>query len=56
MKFLELVTKGIGKVWRFVTSIVMVCLISAVVLFCIAVFMPDNVLKAIEIIKGIVGL
>jgi ABC-type phosphate transport system auxiliary subunit len=53
MKIVEMIAKAINKVWNFISLIAIIGLISAVVLFGISVFMPDNVVKVIEIIKGL---
>lgn len=55
MKFFELIAKGIGKVWGFCTRIVTIVILAVCVLFILTVLMPDNMLNAIEIVKGIIG-
>lgn len=53
MKFLDLIAKAIGGLWKFVTTTFSLVLISAIAVFVIAIFMPDEVLQAIEIVKGL---
>lgn len=55
MKFLELIAKGIGKVWDFGAKVLSILILAACVLFILAVVMPDNMVQAIEIVKGIIG-
>lgn len=53
MKFLDLIAKVMGGLWKFVTNTFSICLVSAIAVFVIAIFMPDEVLQAIEIVKGL---
>lgn len=55
MKFIEILAKGIGKIWNFCTSTITIALLSVVVLFVLTVIMPENMLNAIEIVKGLIG-
>ena len=54
MKLFEYLLKGIGSVWSFVATIATIGFISAIAFFGLTVFMPDQVLKAIEIIKNLI--
>lgn len=53
MRILEVIKNAIAKIWKFSTLLITIVLLMAFVLFVLFVFMPDNVLNAIEIIKGI---
>ena len=46
--------KAIGKLWKFATNTITICLIASIVLFGLSILMPDNALKAVEIIKGLI--
>ena len=54
MRLIELIAGGIGKVWSFATSIATICLVGGMALFGLTVFMPDNVLRAIEIVQNLI--
>ena len=53
MKFFEVMAKAVNKIWNFTSTMLMICSISAFALFGIAMFMPDNAVKVIEMIKGL---
>lgn len=53
MRVFEIIASGIGKVWSFATSIVTICLVGGIAVFGLTVFMPDNVVKAIEIFTSL---
>ena len=54
MAVLKIITKAIGKVWAFVTTLILIAVIIAFA-FCVAmVIIPDDVLNAIELIKGLI--
>jgi hypothetical protein len=53
MKFWEVVTSAISKLWKFCTLLVKIGLLMAFALFVLTIFLPDQVLNAIEIVKGI---
>ena len=54
MRFFEIIASGIGKVWSFVTSIATICLVGGLTFFGLMVFMPEDVLQAIDIIKTLI--
>ena len=53
--------KAIGKVWSFATIMALIATLAAFVIFIITIAMPENVSRALEIVKsfltevGIVG-
>lgn len=51
MRLIEIIAGGIGKVWNFATSVATICLVGGMGIFGLTIFMPDNVLRAIEIVK-----
>lgn len=54
MAVFQIIAKAIGKVWAFVTRLILIAVIIAFV-FCVAmVIIPDDVLNAIELIKGLI--
>ena len=53
MKFWEVITNAISKLWKFCKFLVTMVLLMAFALFVFIIVMPDNVLNAIEILKGI---
>lgn len=53
ISFLEYIAKGISSIWRFTTNIFTVTLFISFLFIILMVFMPNNVIKAIEIIKSI---
>lgn len=61
MALIQLITKAIGKIWSFVITVFLIAVIVTLVFLLLTVFMPDAVLRAINIIKslltevGIVG-
>ena len=61
MTLIQIIAKAIGKMWSFVTTILLIAVLVALVFFLLMVFMPDAMLRAIDIIKslltevGIVG-
>ena len=61
MAFIQIVLKAIGKIWSFVSVAFLVAVLIAFIFFLLTVFMPDAILRAIDIIKtlltevGIVG-
>lgn len=52
MEFIQLIAKAIGKVWSFSTTIILIAIVIAFVVFVLAVLMPNNILQAVDIIKG----
>ena len=54
MAVLQIITKAIGKVWSFVTKALLIAVIIAFVFFVAMVIIPDDVLNAIELIKGLI--
>ena len=56
MKFFGNIAKAIDKIWRFCTRLIVIALFMAFILFLLAVIMPDNVLKAVEILKSLLKL
>ena len=53
MKFFEVITRAVSKVWRFISTVCTIGLVAVFVLLAIALIMPDNLVKVIEIFKGI---
>lgn len=53
MRFLGLMAKVIGKIWVFATRTITISIIAFFVLFVFAILMPENVEKAIGIVKGL---
>lgn len=52
--FLRVIVKAIGKIWNFATRILSVAVIAAFIFAILTIFMPDNVLRAVEIFKGLI--
>ena len=52
MKFIQLMTKAISKLWNFATAVFMIAVIIAFVVFILLVLMPDSVLGAVGIVTG----
>ena len=55
MKIIELLASGIGKIWGFCTTIVLISVVSVIALFVMTVIIPDNVLLAFEIAKKLIS-
>ena len=55
MKFLEIISGAIGKVWSFITTLILITFLSALVFFGLTVFMPEQVLNAIEIVTNLIS-
>lgn len=55
MKIIELIAKGIGKVWDFCTDITKILILAVSVVFILTVIMPDHMVQAIEIVKSLIG-
>lgn len=61
MAFLKAMLNAIGKIWSFATKAIGFTVVVTIALFVLTVFMPDNVLKALDIVRnllmevGIVG-
>lgn len=53
MKLIQLMAKAIGEIWSFATKAILIALIAAFVFFAVTVMFPDNVMQAIEIVKGL---
>jgi hypothetical protein len=53
MRLIELIASCIGKVWSFVFSLITICLVAVIMFFGITIFMPDNVVRAIEIFRSL---
>lgn len=53
MKIVELIAKAIGKIWSFVATTICIASTATFVLFVIAVFFPDNIKVAIDIVKSL---
>lgn len=51
---LGVVVKSIGKIWSFTTRLFLIAFVSAFILIVLTIFMPANVLQAIEIFKGLI--
>lgn len=54
MKLIEIITGAIGKVCSFAATILKSGLVFSMAIFVISIFMPDNVLRAIEIAKNLI--
>ena len=54
MKFLGALTAAIAKIWNFLTFILKAGIIGAIVLVALAITMPENAIKVIEILKGLI--
>lgn len=54
MKLIEILASGIGKVWNFLASTVTIGLVGGMLFFGLMVFMPNEVLNAIEILKTLI--
>lgn len=54
MEVFQIITKAIGKVWSFATTMLLIAVIIAFVFFVAMVIMPSDVLNAIELIKGLI--
>lgn len=52
MAFIRAVAKAIGKIWSFAKIITLFVVVFAMVVFILAVFMPDEVLRALDIVTG----
>ena len=47
----KVMIKAIGKVWSFATTMALITALATFVFFTLAIAMPNNVAKAIEIVK-----
>ena len=54
MAFFQMIAKAIGKVWSLVTTLILIAIIIAFVFFGAMVLIPNDVLNAIELIKGLI--
>jgi predicted MFS family arabinose efflux permease len=52
--FFGVIARAIGKIWDFASRIVSLAVIAVLVIAVLTIFMPDNVLQAIEIFKGLI--
>jgi hypothetical protein len=52
---MKYIAQVISALWQFITFMVKVCLLTAVVVLILSIIMPDNALKVVEIIKGLTG-
>lgn len=52
---MKYIAQAITALWRFISFLVKVSLIAAIVILILSVIMPDNALKVVEIIKGLTG-
>lgn len=50
---MKYVTQAIAAIWQFTTFIIKVALLSAIALTVLAIIMPENAMKVIEIMKGL---
>lgn len=55
MKLIDIISGAIGKVWSFITTIILITFLSALVFFGLTVFMPEQVLGAIEIVTNLIN-
>lgn len=56
MKFLEIIASAIGRVWSFATTIILISFISAIVFFGFTVFMPEQIINAVNIFKNLLKI
>ena len=54
MEVFKIIASAIGKIWSFATTMLLIALIMAFVFFVSMVIMPDKVMCAIELIKGLI--
>lgn len=50
---MKYVLQAISAIWQFTTFIIKVTVLSVIVLTILAIIMPDNAFKLIEIMKGL---
>lgn len=53
MKIIELIAKGIGALFKFAFALVGITFLTAIVLFILTIFLPENVMFAVEIVKSL---
>lgn len=56
MKFIELISGAISKIWSFLTSVALISFVFALAIFAISIFIPDQVLNSIEIFKNLLKI
>lgn len=49
----KVIVKAIGNVWSFATIMAFITALATFILFTLTIVMPENVAKAIEIIKSL---
>ena len=52
MGVIQLIAKGIGKIWSFATTLILIALVVSLVVFGLTIFMPDAMMRALDIVKG----
>jgi hypothetical protein len=52
MAFLRALASAISKIWSFAKIITLIVLVFAIAVFILTVFMPDDVLRALDIVTG----
>jgi hypothetical protein len=55
MKVLEYITKAIGAIWKFATSVTLIGVLAGIAFFVLSTLMPGEVQEAIEIIKSLLS-
>lgn len=53
MKLLEILAKGIGVIWKFLSRTFTILLVFALIIFAFSIFIPENVQNSIEIFKNL---
>jgi hypothetical protein len=56
MKFIELISGAISKIWNFLSSVALISFVFALAIFAISIFIPDQVLNSIEIFKNLLKI
>ena len=55
MKLIEIIASGIGKIWGFATSLILMGVAITATLFGLTVFFPEQVTQAFEILKSFIA-
>lgn len=56
MKFIDGITGFFAKIFKFVLNIFHICFLAVLATFFLTVFIPDNVVNAIEIFKNLLKI
>lgn len=54
MKVFEIIGKVIVAIWKFVTMLIQISLIATFAIVILTILMPENAMKAIEIVNGLI--